>query len=55
MSKPRTIIEKVWDAHLVSEKTGAPALLFIDLHLVHALSPVLDLTSTPTLSVGSCP
>ena len=38
MSKPRTIIEKVWDAHLVSERAGAPALLFIDLHLVHEVT-----------------
>jgi 3-isopropylmalate/(R)-2-methylmalate dehydratase large subunit len=35
MSKPRTIIEKIWDAHVVTQKPGAPALLYIDLHLVH--------------------
>ncbi len=38
MPQPRTIIEKVWDAHLVSEKPGAPVLLFIDLHLVHEVT-----------------
>jgi 3-isopropylmalate/(R)-2-methylmalate dehydratase large subunit len=38
MSKPRTIIEKVWDAHVVSEQPGAPTLLFIDLHLVHEVT-----------------
>ncbi len=38
MSQPRTIIEKVWDAHLVSEQPGAPALVFIDLHLVHEVT-----------------
>src|SRR5688572_6661500 len=38
MSKPRTIIEKLWDSHVVSEKPGAPALLFIDLHLVHEVT-----------------
>jgi 3-isopropylmalate/(R)-2-methylmalate dehydratase large subunit len=37
-SKPRTIIEKVWDSHVVAEKTGAPALLYIDLHLVHEVT-----------------
>ncbi len=36
--KPRTIIEKVWDAHVVSEQPGAPTLLFIDLHLVHEVT-----------------
>jgi 3-isopropylmalate/(R)-2-methylmalate dehydratase large subunit len=36
--KPRTIIEKIWDNHIVSERTGAPALLYIDLHLVHEVT-----------------
>jgi 3-isopropylmalate/(R)-2-methylmalate dehydratase large subunit len=38
MSKPRTIIEKIWDQHLVAENPGAPALIFIDLHLVHEVT-----------------
>jgi len=38
MSKPRTIIEKVWDAHVVAEREAAPALLYIDLHLVHEVT-----------------
>jgi 3-isopropylmalate/(R)-2-methylmalate dehydratase large subunit len=37
-SKPRTIIEKVWDSHVVAEKPGAPALLYVDLHLVHEVT-----------------
>ncbi len=37
-NKPRTIIEKVWDSHMVAEKQGAPAVLFIDLHLVHEVT-----------------
>ncbi|HEY3743976.1 MAG TPA: 3-isopropylmalate dehydratase large subunit [Bryobacteraceae bacterium] len=36
--KPRTIIEKIWDNHLVIENPGAPALIFIDLHLVHEVT-----------------
>ena len=35
---PRTIIEKVWDAHVVTEQPGAPTLLYIDLHLVHEVT-----------------
>src|SRR5271156_3341508 len=35
---PRTIIEKLWDAHVVHEQAGAPALLYIDLHLVHEVT-----------------
>ena len=38
MSKPRTIIEKLWDQHIVSEQPGAPALIYIDLHLVHEVT-----------------
>ena len=36
--KPRTIIEKIWDNHIVAERPGVPALLFIDLHLVHEVT-----------------
>ena len=36
--KPRTIIEKIWDNHVVSQLPGAPTLLFIDLHLTHEVT-----------------
>jgi 3-isopropylmalate/(R)-2-methylmalate dehydratase large subunit len=36
--KPRTIIEKLWDSHVVHEQPGSPALLYIDLHLVHEVT-----------------
>ncbi len=36
---PRTIIDKIWDAHCVREETAdAPAILYIDLHLVHEVT-----------------
>jgi 3-isopropylmalate/(R)-2-methylmalate dehydratase large subunit len=35
---PRTLFEKVWDAHLVSSPEGQSALLYIDLHLVHEVT-----------------
>jgi 3-isopropylmalate/(R)-2-methylmalate dehydratase large subunit len=35
---PRTIIQKLWDSHVVHEQAGAPSLLFIDLHLVHEVT-----------------
>src|SRR5438045_4100186 len=38
MKHPRTIIEKLWDSHVVHERPGAPALLYIDLHLVHEVT-----------------
>ncbi len=31
----QTIYEKIWDAHLVHEEAGQPALIYIDRHLVH--------------------
>src|ERR1700686_1829286 len=32
---PRTLFEKIWDAHVVVEPKGQSALLYIDLHLGH--------------------
>ena len=38
-AEPRTIIEKIWDDHVVAEGTdGAPDVLGIDLHLVHEVT-----------------
>jgi 3-isopropylmalate/(R)-2-methylmalate dehydratase large subunit len=35
---PRTLFEKIWDAHVVRDEPGQPALLYIDLHLVHEVT-----------------
>jgi 3-isopropylmalate/(R)-2-methylmalate dehydratase large subunit len=36
----RTLYEKIWEAHLVAEEPGQPAVIYIDRHLVHeATSP----------------
>ncbi len=37
-AKPRTIVEKIWDSHVVAEREGTPALLYVDLHLVHEVT-----------------
>ncbi|HNS40243.1 MAG TPA: 3-isopropylmalate dehydratase large subunit, partial [Promineifilum sp.] len=37
-SKPRTIIDKIWDDHIVSEAPDSPAVLYIDLHLIHEVT-----------------
>ena len=34
----RTLFDKVWDAHLVHQDDGGPALLYVDLHLVHEVT-----------------
>jgi hypothetical protein len=35
---PRTIIEKVWDSHVVHEEARRARALYIDLHLVHEVT-----------------
>jgi len=35
---PGTLFEKLWNAHVVRESPGEPALLYIDLHLVHEVT-----------------
>src|SRR5712692_3183692 len=34
----RTLFDKVWDAHVVSRFPEGPALLYVDLHLVHEVT-----------------
>jgi 3-isopropylmalate/(R)-2-methylmalate dehydratase large subunit len=34
----KTLFERVWDAHVVAEEPGHPALLYVDLHLVHEVT-----------------
>ncbi|MGA2632239.1 MAG: aconitase family protein, partial [Terriglobia bacterium] len=31
----RTMYQKIWDAHVVREEPGQPAIIYIDRHLVH--------------------
>jgi 3-isopropylmalate/(R)-2-methylmalate dehydratase large subunit len=39
VSAPRTLFEKLWDAHIVREGVGdAPSVLYVDLHLVHEVT-----------------
>ncbi|GAB4427463.1 MAG: 3-isopropylmalate dehydratase large subunit [Chloroflexi bacterium OHK40] len=39
MTTPKTLFEKVWDAHLVRPETPeTPAVLYIDLHLIHEVT-----------------
>src|SRR5450631_1387571 len=38
MAEKRTLFEKVWDEHVVCVPPGQPALLYIDLHLVHEVT-----------------
>ena len=39
MSGPRTLLDKVWDAHIVSPATeSTPATVYIDFHLIHEVT-----------------
>ncbi|MGI8847831.1 MAG: 3-isopropylmalate dehydratase large subunit [Candidatus Dormibacteria bacterium] len=34
----RTLFEKVWDSHVIAQERGGPALIDVDLHLVHEVT-----------------
>ena len=34
----QTLFEKIWNSHVVHESPGEPALLYIDLHLIHEVT-----------------
>ncbi len=34
----KTIYDKIWDNHIVHQEAGKPALLYIDLHLIHEVT-----------------
>jgi 3-isopropylmalate/(R)-2-methylmalate dehydratase large subunit len=34
----KTLFEKIWERHVVDERPGEPALLYVDLHLVHEVT-----------------
>ena len=38
MSNPKTLYEKIWDAHVVTRREDGTCLIFIDRHLVHEVT-----------------
>ncbi|MGP4105796.1 3-isopropylmalate dehydratase large subunit [Virgibacillus sp. L01] len=38
MGMPETIVEKIWNKHVVHDEEGKPSLMYIDLHLVHEVT-----------------
>ena len=38
MTQPKTLFEKIWEAHVVAQQPESPAVLYIDLHLVHEVT-----------------
>ena len=35
---PLTLFDKVWNSHVVAQESGSPAVLYIDLHLLHEVT-----------------
>jgi len=35
---PKNLFQKIWDSHVVAQQSGSPAVLYIDLHLVHEVT-----------------
>ena len=35
---PQTLLDKLWDAHVVRAAPGEPSLIYIDLHLIHVVT-----------------
>jgi 3-isopropylmalate/(R)-2-methylmalate dehydratase large subunit len=35
---PQTMLDKIWDSHVVYQEPGKPAILYIDLHLLHEVT-----------------
>lgn len=38
MNQPQTLFQKIWNKHVVAQDKDAPAVLYIDLHLVHEVT-----------------
>lgn len=37
-TKPQTLFDKIWEAHVVGRKEGYPDVLYIDAHLIHEVT-----------------
>jgi 3-isopropylmalate/(R)-2-methylmalate dehydratase large subunit len=38
MAISRTMFQKIWDSHVITQQERAPAVLYIDLHLIHEVT-----------------
>jgi 3-isopropylmalate/(R)-2-methylmalate dehydratase large subunit len=38
LGEPKTLFEKIWERHVVAQEAGSPAVLYVDLHLVHEVT-----------------
>ena len=38
MTRPLTLFQKIWNNHLVTQEPDSPAVLYVDLHLIHEVT-----------------
>ncbi|UCC55039.1 MAG: 3-isopropylmalate dehydratase large subunit, partial [Anaerolineaceae bacterium] len=38
MTQAKTTLDKIWENHVVAQEPGSPAVLYIDLHLIHEVT-----------------
>jgi 3-isopropylmalate/(R)-2-methylmalate dehydratase large subunit len=51
--QPRTLFDKIWDAHLVAAETSdTPGVLYVDLHLVHEVTSPQAFTELERRGLG---
>jgi 3-isopropylmalate/(R)-2-methylmalate dehydratase large subunit len=52
VTSPRTLVDKIWDDHVVAEDPGAPSVLAIDLHLIHEVTSPQAFTGLRARGLG---
>ncbi|MCR4337808.1 MAG: aconitase family protein, partial [Candidatus Omnitrophica bacterium] len=35
---PKTLYDKIWESHLIHEKSGETSIIYVDRHLVHEVT-----------------
>src|SRR5713101_3468012 len=38
MTEPQTLFQKIWSDHVVAQPPDSPAVLYVDVHLVHEVT-----------------
>ena len=37
-NNPKTLLDKIWEAHIVHEEESQPSIIYVDLHLIHEVT-----------------
>src|SRR5438132_366415 len=51
-TKPRTLFEKIWDSHIVAQEKDKPAIIYVDLHMIHEVTTPQAFTRMRMRNVG---